>query len=219
MEFIINFALIKNSLPALIEGLSYSLYISFFACFIGFWGGLLLAIIQKKNIPILKIFIQIYLLVIRGTPMIIQLLILYFFLPTIGIEISQLTCAIIAIGMNSIAYMSQVILIGIRSINKGEILAATSLGFNNYQVYRYIIIPQAFYRILPSLINECITLVKDSSLAHIIGVSEIIYQANIIISQTYDVISIYFIVGILYFISTSILTIILYFYERKITCI
>jgi His/Glu/Gln/Arg/opine family amino acid ABC transporter permease subunit len=215
VESLINIQLIYNSLPLLLKGLSYSFLISFCACFIGLLGGFGLTFILQSRLKIIRFIGNIYVFLMRGTPMVIQILILFCTLPLLGIHIGQFWCATLAIGMNSIAYMSQIILVGIRSVPLGEIEAAQALGFRENEIYRYIIIPQAFSRIFPSIINECITLIKDSSLAHIIGVGEIMYQAGIIIGKTYDIISIYFIVALLYFLSTSLITLLLYLYEKK----
>jgi His/Glu/Gln/Arg/opine family amino acid ABC transporter permease subunit len=211
----INMSLLLSSLPVLFQGLLLSLQISLGAFFIGITGGTLLALSLLSSQKILNYIATGYVVIFRGTPMIIQLLIIYIFLPTIGIFIQPFFSAIIAIGMNSAAYMSQVIKGGIQGINFGEIEAARTLGLNEFQIKKYIILPQAVKNALPSLINECITLLKDSSLAHIIGVCELTYQGNIIIGQTYDSITIYTGVGLLYFLTTSVATIFFYFYERK----
>ena len=112
--------------------------------------------------------------------------------------------------------MSQIIKSGIQSVAIGEIEAAKTLGLTNYTTNTKIILPQAFKNILPALGNECVTLLKDSSLGHIVGVAELTYQGNIIIGQTYDAISLYIGVGLLYLLGTSCLSIFFYFYERKL---
>ena len=148
--------------------------------------------------------------------MIVQLLILFFTLPMIGIYITPLWISIIAIGINSMAYMSQVFLSGMNTIAQGQIDAAKVIGMNKSQILRYITIPQTFYNIFPALSNEYITLMKDSSLAHIIGVQELLMQGNIVINRTYNVISIYFAIAIIFLISTSFITLLLKHIERKL---
>jgi polar amino acid transport system permease protein len=214
----ININLLVNSLPVLFSGLGLSLQISIGAFLIGIIGGttLSLCLISKKKI--ISFIALIYVIIFRGTPMIIQLLIIYIMLPVFGIFINPFYSAIIAIGLNSSAYMSQVIKGGMINIEKGEIEAAKTIGLNSWQIKKYIIIPQTIKNSMPSLINECITLLKDSSLAHIIGVSELTYQGNIIISQTYDAITIYTGVGLLYLLTTSIATILFYILEKKTIC-
>lgn len=217
METIINFNLIINNMYLLCHGFMYSLLISAGASLIGIFGGLSLALLIYSKNKLAKFFCYTYVTVIRGTPMIVQLLILFFTLPMAGIYLAAIWVAIIAIGMNSMAYMSQVFLTGINAIPHGQIDAAKIIGMNKSQILRYIIIPQTFYTIFPSLINECITLIKDSSLAHIIGVAELLHQGNIIINRSYDVISIYFAIAIIFLISTSFLTLIFKYIESKIS--
>lgn len=211
----INFTLIKNSLPQLLSGVFVSLQISFFAILIGISGGLIIAILSQYKNKIISIAVQFYLLIFRGTPMLIQIMILFFLLPFIGISLSAFWSAVIAIGMNSAAYMSQVFLSGIQSVNKGEIEAAQTLGFSYKQIFHLIILPQTIKAIFPSLTNELITLIKDSSLASLIGVSELTHQGDIIRNQTYDAITAYAAVAIFYLVLTSVLTFVLYLYQKK----
>jgi His/Glu/Gln/Arg/opine family amino acid ABC transporter permease subunit len=212
----INNKLLISSLPKLLQGFLISFQISSISFIIGITGGLLLALCLLSKNKILLSLGNIYVLLFRGTPMIIQIFILFFMFQSFDISINALYSVIIAIGANSIAYMSQIIKSGIQSINKGEIEAAQTLGLTPYQIYKNIIVPQAIKNILPSIGNECVTLLKDSSLAHIIGVSELTYEGNIIIGYTYDAITIYAGVGIFYLIGTSLITIAFYFYESKL---
>ncbi len=215
----INRILLLQSMPKLIEGFLISLKISLIAFLIGIIGGTLIALCLVSKNKIISTIANIYTIIFRGTPMIIQIFILFFLFQSLNLSINAFYSVIIAIGANSSAYMSQIIKSGIQSISKGEIEAAKSLGLNNMQINKYIILPQAIKNILPSLGNECITLLKDSSLAHIVGVAELTYQGNIIISHTYDAITIYAGIGLLYLLGTSILSIIFYLYERKLNAI
>jgi His/Glu/Gln/Arg/opine family amino acid ABC transporter permease subunit len=214
----IDLILLKNSLPLLLQGFMISAKISFLAFLIGITGGTVLAFCLISKHKMLCFLANTYVLLFRGTPMIIQIFILFFLFQSLSMPIESIYSVIIAIGANSAAYMSQIIKAGIQSVATGEIEAAKTLGLNSFQINRYIVYPQALKNIFPALGNECITLLKDSSLGHIIGVAELTYQGNIIISNTYDAITIYAGVGILYLLGTSCLAVFLYMYERKTRC-
>jgi His/Glu/Gln/Arg/opine family amino acid ABC transporter permease subunit len=211
----IDFQLIKESLPSLFQGLFVTIKISTIGCLIGFSLGTFLAIIQTSAIPVLNFFVNVYVTFIRGTPMLIQILFIYYLLPQLGIMLPTTWAAIIAIGLNSAAYISQVIKSGIGSVNKGQREAAQVLGFSTLQTVRYIILPQAMRVVLPALGNELITLIKDSSLASIIGVAELTKEGRIIISRTYDAISIFFIVALFYLVLTSLISLLVMKLEQR----
>ncbi len=211
----IDFQLIQESIPALLQGLLVTIEISTIGCIIGFSLGTFFAIIQTSNIPFLHYLVNIYVTFIRGTPMLIQILFTYYLLPQLGITLPTIWAAIIAIGLNSAAYISQVIKAGISSVSKGQREAAQVLGFSTIQTIRYIVLPQAMRVVLPALGNELITLIKDSSLASIIGVAELTKQGRIIISRTYDAITIFFTVALLYLILTSLVSLFVMKLEQR----
>lgn len=212
----INFDLLLKYYPLLVSGVVTSLQIAFIGCGIGTVVGTGLGIILAGDKKIPKLFAQIYVSIIRGTPMLIQILGTYFILRSMGISIPAIWSAIISIGLNSAAYLSQTILSGIRSVGKGQIEAAKTLGFTPAQTIRYIIFPQAVRTILPNLESEIVTLIKDSSLASIIGVYELTKQGEIITSQTYDALSVYFAIGLIYLLLTTTVTILMSLLNRKI---
>lgn len=158
---------------------------------------------QTSHHKLLWSMVNVYVIIIRGTPMLIQILCAFWLLPQIGIHIPALWTAIIAIGLNSAAYISQVMRSGIASVGRGQIEAAKVLGFSTQDTIRYIVLPQALRTTLPALGNELVTLIKDSALASLIGVAELTKQANFIKSKTFDAITVYFAVAILYLILTS----------------
>ncbi len=211
----IDFQLIQESIPTLLQGLLVTIEISTIGCVIGFSLGTLLAIIQTSNIPLFNFFIIVYLTIIRGTPMLIQILFAFYLLPQLGITLPPILAAIIAIGLNSAAYISQVIKSGITSVSKGQIEAAQVLGFSKIETTRYIILPQAMRVVLPALGNEFITLIKDSSLASIIGVAELTRQGQFIISRTFEVTTIFFAVAFLYLVLTSLVSFLIMKLEQR----
>jgi len=212
----INFAVIHLALPHLLHGALISIALAACALLIGFTGGIILALLQTGGHPVLQKTIGMYTTIIRGTPMLIQIVFLYYLLPVIGIHISAFFSAVLAIGFNSSAYVSQIMRSGIIAINKGQIEAARTLGIPRRDVIRYIVLPQAFRMVLPALGNESITLIKDSSLASLIGVSELYKEGQIVISQTYDSVSILFALALCYLTITSILSYIFSYIEKRL---
>ena len=147
--------------------------------------------------------------------MLVQILFVYYVLPQFGVMIAPLWAASLAIGLNSAAYISQVIRSGIGAVPQGQVEAAKTLGFTSMQIWRFIIYPQAFRFALPALGNELVTLVKDSSLASIIGVMELSKEASIIRSRTYDAFSILLAVSMIYLSITSTLSFLLNKLEKR----
>ncbi len=211
----IDISLIIDSLPMLLEGLLVTLQIAGVGCGIGLSLGTLLALMQTSQLGLLRGIVATYVTIIRGTPMLIQILCAYYVLPQIGIQIPALWVAIIAIGLNSAAYISQIIRSGISSVSIGQIEAGKVLGLTTTQIARYIVLPQAFRVVLPALGNEFVTLIKDSSLASMIGVAELSRQGRLIISHTYDAISIFLAVAILYLIITTAISLIIAKLEQR----
>ena len=212
----INFDLLVKYYPLLLTGVLNSLQIAFVSCGIGAIIGTGLGIVLAGNNKIAKFFAQAYVSIIRGTPMLIQVMGTYLVLTSMGIQIPRLWSAIISIGLNSAAYLSQTILTGITSVSKGQLEAAQTLGFTKAQTIRYIIFPQAIRTVLPNLESEIVTLIKDSSLASTIGVYELTKQGDIIRSQTYDTVTVFFAIGLIYLILTTIVTILMSLLNKKI---
>lgn len=202
----IDFALIKSVAPQLLTGALITLQIALFGSLFGFCGGTLLGIAQTSPAKILRLCVTVYVTIIRGTPMLLQIMFFFLMLPYLGIHISPLTTAIIAIGINSSAYISQIVRSGIESVSHGQIEAAATLGLSRYDTTRYIVLPQALRIVLPALGNEFITLIKDSSLASTIGVLELYKRGDIIVSQAYNALAIYTIVGLMYLCMTSLVS-------------
>jgi His/Glu/Gln/Arg/opine family amino acid ABC transporter permease subunit len=205
-RYMINLDLIRSALPHLLHGAWVSLQIAGLALALGFTGGTLLGILQTGNSKLIKWIIAIYTTIIRGTPMLIQIVFLYYVVSMLGINFSAFTTAVIAIGLNSSAYISQIIRSGINAVPRGQIEAAQTLGISKTDTLKHIILPEAVRVVLPALGNESITLIKDSSLASWIGVVELYKEGQTIISQTYDALSIYCATAALYLIMTMTLS-------------
>ncbi len=202
----IDLALITSAAPQLLRGVLVTLQIAFCGSLLGFFGGTLLGIAQTGSSKLLRFLVTMYVTIIRGTPMLLQIMFFFLMLPNLGIHIAPLPTAIIAIGLNSSAYISQIVRSGITSVSQGQIEAATTLGLSRYDITRYIVLPQALRIVLPALGNEFITLIKDSSLASTIGVLELYKRGEIFVSQSYNALGVYTLVGLLYLLITSVVS-------------
>jgi len=211
----IDFNLLVCSMPALLRGLLVTLKIAALGCTIGMSLGTLLGILQALGPRIGRWIVTLYVTLIRGTPMLIQIICVFYVLPQFGIRIPTFWAATLAIGLNSAAYISQVIRSGIASVSRGQIEAARVLGLSNGTIIYLIILPQAVRAVLPALGNEFITLVKDSSLASTIGVAELSKEGSLIRSRTLDAFTVFFGVALLYLIVTTALSLCVAYLERK----
>lgn len=204
----IDFSIIATFWPQLLHGTLLSLEIAALGCFIGITFGTFLGLVQSGHNKFLRGLVAFYATILRGTPMLIQIAFAVFLLPQIGIRLPLFWAATLAIGLNSSAYLSQIIRSGVASISRGQREAAKVLGFTHYQTIRYIILPQAIRVVLPSLGNEFITLVKDSSLASTVGVMELTKEGQYIKNQTFDALSVYFVIALIYLCITTTLSVI-----------
>lgn len=202
-------------IPYFIKGIWYTIIITIFSILIGVILGMVLALMRLSKIKIIHWIAVAYIEFIRGTPQMVQILFVYFGVGYLISGLSAVVAGIIAIGLNSGAYVAEDIRSGINSIAKGQTEAARSLGLSQAKAYRYVIIPQALKNIWPALGNEFITLLKDSSLVSVIGVSELMYQTQLVQTSTYRGVLPLFIAMIIYFIMTFTLTRILNHFEKR----
>lgn len=212
----IDSTLIWESLPNLFEGTLISLQITFVAALIGMSLGSILGLAETSSLKPVRFCIGMYITFVRGTPMLVQILLLFYVLPQFGLMVAPFWAASLAIGLNSSAYVSQIIRGGVEAVSKGQIDAAYTLGFTRMSTKVYIVFPQAFRIALPALGNELITLVKDSSLASIIGVMELTKEASLIRSRTYDAFSILLAISVIYLFLTAILSFCIKYCEKRV---
>lgn len=211
----IDFSLAYHSLPSLLQSALVSLEIAFVSCILGLGLGTVLGISYMSTRKWITKPVALYVSVFRGTPMLVQILFVYYVMPQVGVSLPAKASAILAIGMNSAAYVSQSVRTGIRGVSLGQIEAAKALGFTKWQTLWHVVLPQAFCLALPSLSNECVTLVKDSSLASIIGVVELSKEASILRSRTYDAFTILILVSCIYLTMTLMISYLLKKMEKK----
>lgn len=208
----INLTLLINSLPQLIFACKNTLIIALCSTLLGMTGGTLIALGLRSAFQPLRWALNTFTTVVKGTPMVVQIVFFYYGLQ---LPFAPIVVAIIAIGLNSAAYVSSIITSGIKAVSKGQIEAATVMGFTKLQIFRYFILPQALRIVLPALGNEFITLIKDSSLAYIIGVNELFKESRNLMSLTYDVMTIYVAVTLLYLLMTYSLTLLITNLEKE----
>lgn len=200
----------------LLQGAKLTIVIAACSSALGFIGGTLLGIAQSGNYKPLKWAVTLYVTIIRGTPLLLQIVFFFLMLPSVGIYISALSTAILAIGINSGAYISQIIKSGIAAVSRGQIEAARTLGVSTFDITRYIVLPQALRIVVPALGNEFVTLIKESSLAYAIGVMELYKTGEVIISQTYNPLTVYALTGFIYLAMTSCVSIIVLKLEHSL---
>jgi His/Glu/Gln/Arg/opine family amino acid ABC transporter permease subunit len=209
------------------DGLKITFIVTIGALFLGVIIGMLIAIIRtthdsfttkKPNLILraLNQFCQLYLTVIRGTPMMVQLLIMGFVIMVPKTDTGMIWCGIITLGINSGAYVAEIARSGIMSISSGQTEAGRSLGLNYAQTMWYIIIPQAIKNILPALGNEMIILLKDTSLVSVIALRDVTKQAQNIVSKTYQAYVPYISLALIYLVIVVILTKLLGLLERRL---
>lgn len=205
-----------NSLPYLIEGIPYTLLISFGGLFIGFFIGIFFGLLRISPVAWLRWLAICYIEIFRGTPVLVQVLFIFYGLPQIlGGPINALVAGIAAIAVNSGAYISEIVRGGVQSIERGQREAGLSLGLSRSQTFRFIIWPQAFRRMIPALGNQGIISIKDTSLFSVIGVGELVRQGQIYIATTFNALEVYLMVAVLYLVITLSLSILLRLLERK----
>ena len=203
-----------------LEGLKNTLIIAFFAVILGIIIGIIISLIRNyhdktNKLKILNFLAKCYVNIIRGTPVILQLMIIYYVIFA-SVDINIIIVGILAFGINSGAYVSEIIRAGINSIDKGQLEAGYSLGLNYSKIMRFIIFPQAIKNILPALGNEFITLVKETSVGAYIGIVELTKASDIIASRTYDYFLPLIVVAIIYLLLTIVLSKLVNLMERKL---
>ena len=211
-----NFDLVVNSFPLLLVGAGVTIKITALSVALGVVIGLFVGIARISRIRILRILAAIYVDFFRGTPLLVQIFLVYFALPVItGQRVDPFVAAIGSCGINSGAYVAEIFRAGIQSIDKGQMEAGRSLGMTWVQTMRYIIVPQAFKRIIPPLGNEFIALLKDSSLVSVIGFEELTRRGQLIIAKTYGSLEIWLSVAVIYLAMTLTISQFVAYLERR----
>ena len=195
------------------EGIKNTLIIAFFSVLFGTILGTLMAMARMSRIKPLKWLAVAYIEFFRGTPLMVQVMFIFYGLPMIGVtfpevafipDFQRFAAGIVAMSMNSCAYVAEVIRSGIQAVDGGQMEAARSLGFKKSQAMMMVILPQAVRNILPALGNEFVTVIKESSIVSVIGIADLMYRAKGVIAKTYSTLECLALAAVMYFIMTFI---------------
>lgn len=207
--------LAKRTLPLFLIGIWMTAKLAFLSLLLGLPIGLLLALARVQSSKLLRAPAAVYVEVMRGTPLLVQILFIYFVLPSFGVSIPAFWSGVIALTLNSAAYIAEIFRAGILSIDAGQMEAARALGMSHAQAMRRIILPQTFRRVVPPLTNEAIALLKDSSLVSVIGLTELARTGQELASRNAAPLTIWPMVAIFYLLLTFPLTRIAEYLERR----
>lgn len=211
-----DWSLIWDNIPILLQGAVITIQITVMAVGCGFFIGMIAALANLSRFKIVRLLVKCYVELFRGTPLLVQIFMIYFALPmVIGQSINPYVAAVTACSINSGAYVSEIFRAGIQSIDKGQMEAGRSLGLTWAQTMRYIVMPQAFKAIIPPLGNEFIAMMKDTSLVSVIGFEELTRRGQLIIARTYGSFEIWTVVAIIYLIMTLSISQLVAFLERR----
>ena len=189
-----------------LRGTRTTILISLLTVFCGSILGCLIALMRLSKAKALQKFASIYITIIRGTPMLVQLYIVYYQLDFIsyptgtlfGVDLERALPCIIALSINSSAYVAEIIRAGIQAVDKGQMEGARSCGMTNAQAMRYVVMPQAVKNILPAIGNEFVTMVKETSIIQYLGIGDLMYNNGIVVTSTYNPLPCYYISAIIY---------------------
>jgi len=212
----LNFGFLAEYWPMFLRGALVTLELSFFGVALGTVLGVVFALMRISRFWPVKFLASTYIEIIRGTPMLVQIFIIHYGLSGFGINLPPFISGVVALTINSSAYMAEVFRAGIEAIDKGQTEAARSLGLSRGMALRYIVLPQAFRNMLPAIGNEFIIIVKDSSLISVIGIAELMYNARTVQSVTFSPMEPLLVACALYFAMTFTLSRLLAVLERKL---
>ena len=210
LEYILQIA------PAIAGGFQVTLSLFFIVIILSVPGGLLLALLRLSTNSVVTSIVDAYVYVMRGTPLMLQILLIYYGLPFMidGFELTDMTAAVLSFVLNYIAYLCEIFRSGIQSITKGQYEGAKVLGFTYVQTMYKIILPQVIKRVLPPLANETITLLKDTSLVYVLAMNDILRITRSIVQRDFDITA-FIVAGVFYLAMTFVLTKLYQYLERR----
>ena len=210
LEYILQIA------PAIAGGFEVTLSLFFIVIILSVPGGLLLALLRLSTNRVVTTIVDAYVYVMRGTPLMLQILLIYYGLPFMidGFELTDMTAAVLSFVLNYIAYLCEIFRSGIQSIPKGQYEGAKVLGFTYVQTMYKIILPQVIKRVLPPLANETITLLKDTSLVYVLAMNDILRITRSIVQRDFDITA-FIVAGVFYLAMTFVLTKLYQYLERR----
>jgi len=213
----LDFSFIPRILPSLLEGAGVTLWLTAAAVGIGSFIGSFVGIIAAGVNKPLGILARSYINIIRGTPLLVQIFLIYFGIPALmGSSIPSVVAAVAALGINSGAYIGEIVRGGIISVDKGQYEASFSLGMNRNLTMLHVIFPQAFKRIVPMLGNEFIAMLKDSSLVAVISMEELLRKGQLQVTRTFRPFEIYIVISLMYLVMTYCISLLVKWSERRL---
>ena len=213
----LDFTILNDYLPMLGQAIILTLEFTLLSTVVGFLWGIVLSLIKISKIKPLVLFAQFYTSIFRGTPLLVQLMLIYYATPQLlNYQITALQAGVLTFGLNSAAYISESIRGGILSVDKGQWEAAMSLGVPKHRLLIDIVFPQAFKNTLPSLVNESIALLKDYSMVSIIGVADTMRWASLIQAKTFRAFEAFIVAALVYYILVMALTTLGRYLERRV---
>ncbi len=214
MDF--KLSIFLETFPLLLGGAWVTLYISLISSSIGVALGLFMGMARVSRFRAVRTIATVYTEMIRGTPLLMQLIILYYGLPSVGINLEAIVAGIIGLSANSAAYVGEIFRAGIQSVGRGQMEAARAAGLTHLQAMRYVVLPQAFRMVLPPLTNEFVTMLKDSSLVSTLAIAELLRTGREVVAWKVNVFSPFAGVTLLYLAMTLPLTHVARYLERRI---
>jgi len=199
-----------------LTGLQYTLLLAVIGVFCGFVLGIVVALLRMSRFWPLRILATAWVEFLRGTPMLVQLFLIHYGLPAVGIEFSPIESGAITLSINSSAYLAETFRAGIQGVDRGQSEAARSLGMRQGMTMRYIVLPQALKNVLPAIGNEFITIIKESSIVSMIGVYDLLFQSRTVTTISYDGLTPLLIIAFMYFVMTFTLSKLLGRVERRL---
>ncbi len=202
----IDWKIMEMAVPLLAEGSVITLYVSFFAGIIGTFAGIILGLLLLSNIKPIEWVIRVYVDFVRGTPLLIQIFLVFFALPAIGITLNEIWAGIAALAFNLAGYAAEIVRGGVGAVEKGQTEAAKSIGMTRGKILVYILLPQAARQMVPPFTNEMITMIKSSSLLSVISVYELTRSGQAIISVHFVPFEIYGLLALYYWVIITTLS-------------
>ena len=216
--------LIQRYYKFFLEGCKNTIILALFSVALGALGGTLLSLMRMSKLKVLKHPAVAIVEFVRGTPLMVQLMFIFYGLPMIGVtfpdisfipNFSRFMAGVVAMSLNSSAYVSEIIRSGIQAVDPGQMEAARSIGFTYGESMRKVVLPQAVKNILPALGNEFVTVIKESSIVSVIGIADLMFRTNDVIAVTYRSLQALLIAALMYFVMTFFISRLISFAERK----
>lgn len=208
--------IIQEYFPLFMRGAQYTLLLSFTVVVLSLPFGALLALARISSNKVLSTFARIYTEIIRGTPLLVQVYLVYFGLPMLGIYLDDFPSAVLAVTINSVAYMSEIMRSGIQSVDNGQTEAARALGLPKWVTFRRVIMPQAIKNILPAIGNEFAVLIKETSIVSVLGIKDLMFASDTVRGATYTTFTPLLFTALIYFIMVFTISTLMNLLEKKL---